>query len=77
MSFPTILSGKAVWVALLLGGAMPGVCAEPAAIAPDDELTEVLVRAPEPRYVAPTNRDRIGRVWVPVFINEQGPYRLG
>ena len=41
-----------------------------------DELTEVLVVAPEPRYVAPTRRDRIGRVWVPVYINEMGPFRL-
>jgi predicted aspartyl protease len=44
--------------------------------AEDPELAEILVVAPEPRYVAPTNRDRIGRVWVPVFINEKGPYRL-
>ena len=32
--------------------------------------------APEPRYVAPTLRDRIGRVWAPVYINGQGPLRL-
>jgi predicted aspartyl protease len=37
---------------------------------------DVVVTAPEPRYVAPTRRDRIGRVWAPVFINEQGPFRL-
>jgi predicted aspartyl protease len=42
----------------------------------DPELAEVVVQAPEPRYVAPTNRDRIGRVWVPVYINEKGPFRL-
>ena len=42
----------------------------------DPELAEIIVQAPEPRYVAPTNRDRIGRVWVPVFINEKGPFRL-
>jgi predicted aspartyl protease len=41
-----------------------------------DELSEVVVRAPEPRYVAPTQRDRIGRVWVPVMINDRGPFRL-
>jgi len=41
-----------------------------------DELTEVMVVAPEPRYVAPTRRDRIGRVWVPVMINGKGPFRL-
>jgi predicted aspartyl protease len=37
---------------------------------------EVVVEAPEPRYVAPTLRDRIGRIWAPVFINGQGPFRL-
>jgi predicted aspartyl protease len=42
----------------------------------DIELAEVVVVAQEPRYVAPTNRDGIGRVWVPVQINEQGPFRL-
>ncbi len=44
--------------------------------APDDELTEVVVIAPEPRYVAPTTRDRIGRVWVPVQMDGRGVFRL-
>jgi len=39
-------------------------------------VEEVIVAAPEPRYVAPTLRDRIGRVWAPVYINGKGPYRL-
>jgi predicted aspartyl protease len=43
---------------------------------PDEELTEVVITAPEPRYVAPTTRDRIGRVWVPVLIDGKGPFRL-
>ena len=38
--------------------------------------TPVIVEAPEPRYVAPTLRDRIGRIWAPVLINGKGPYRL-
>jgi len=54
----------------------PAAAAATPAAAPEDELAEVIVRAPEPRYVAPTQRDRIGRVWVPVFINDQGPFRL-
>ena len=37
---------------------------------------DVVVEAPEPRYVAPTLRDRIGRIWAPVLINDQGPFRL-
>lgn len=41
-----------------------------------DEVEGVVVSAPEPRYVAPTLRDRIGRVWAPVYINGQGPFRL-
>ncbi len=41
-----------------------------------EPLTEVVVTATEPRYAAPTLRDRIGRIWAPVYINEQGPFRL-
>ncbi|HVS77443.1 MAG TPA: retropepsin-like aspartic protease, partial [Steroidobacteraceae bacterium] len=37
---------------------------------------QVVVRAPEPRFVAPTRRDRIGRIWAPVMINGRGPFRL-
>jgi len=49
----------------------------PAAAQPAPALVEeVVVSAPEPRYVAPTTRDRIGRIWAPVLINGKGPYRL-
>jgi predicted aspartyl protease len=49
-----------------------------AAALPDaaDALAEILVEAREPRYVAPTRRDQIGRIWAPVFINGRGPFRL-
>jgi len=40
------------------------------------ELTEVVITAREPRYAAPTTRDRIGRVWIPVYLDGKGPYRL-
>lgn len=43
---------------------------------PPPTVEEVTVEALEPRYVAPTRRDRIGRVWAPVMINEKGPFRL-
>jgi predicted aspartyl protease len=56
--------------------AAPAPAAAPTSPASDPELAEIVVQAPEPRYVAPTNRDRIGRVWVPVFINDKGPFRL-
>jgi predicted aspartyl protease len=41
-----------------------------------EELEEISVVAPEPRYAAPTTRDRIGRVWVPVYLDAVGPFRL-
>jgi predicted aspartyl protease len=34
------------------------------------------VEAPEPRFVAKTTRDRIGRIWAPVLIDGKGPFRL-
>jgi hypothetical protein len=37
---------------------------------------EIVVTTPEPRYVAPTRRDRIGRIWAPVYLNGEGPFRL-
>ena len=41
-----------------------------------EELTDIMVEAPEPRYVSPTRRDQIGRIWAPVMINGHGPFRL-
>ncbi len=35
-----------------------------------------MVEAREPRYVSPTRRDQIGRIWAPVMINGRGPFRL-
>jgi hypothetical protein len=55
--------------------ASPGHAQEIGA-APPQHIEEVVVTAPEPRFVAPTTRDRIGRIWTPVLINGQGPYRL-
>jgi predicted aspartyl protease len=39
-------------------------------------LDELAVTAAEPRFVAPTRRDKIGRIWAPVLINGKGPFRL-
>ncbi|HYL03109.1 MAG TPA: retroviral-like aspartic protease family protein [Steroidobacteraceae bacterium] len=39
-------------------------------------VAEVVVEGNEPRYVAPTHRDRIGRIWAPVMIDGKGPFRL-
>ncbi len=50
---------------------------DPAAAAvPEEGLSEVVIEAPEPVYVAPTLRDRIGRIWAPVRIDGKGPFRL-
>jgi predicted aspartyl protease len=46
------------------------------AVADDGATPPIAVSAPEPRYVAPTQYDRIGRIWVPAMINGQGPFRL-
>jgi len=57
----------------------PAAGAAPAATVPGNaavELEEVVVVAPEPRFVSPTRRDRIGRIWAPVEINGRGPFRL-
>jgi hypothetical protein len=39
-------------------------------------IPQVVVETNEPRYVAPTRRDRIGRIWAPVMIDGKGPFRL-
>lgn len=76
-----MLSGmlRVALLLLLLSGLRPGSVAAAiadVAISPTQAVEEVVVSAPEPRYVAPTTRDRIGRIWAPVFVNGQGPYRL-
>jgi len=48
----------------------------PAAAPAAEELAEVVVTAPEAKYVAPTRRDSIGRIWAPVLIDGKGPFRL-
>jgi aspartyl protease len=66
------LEPAAVPPASPISSSATGSSAAPAA----DELPQVQITAPEPRYVAPTRRDRIGRIWAPVYINGQGPFRL-
>jgi predicted aspartyl protease len=74
----------ALWVAAAVAEDVPPPAvpppalppAPPAVAAPDGQVPDVVVEAPEPRYVAPTRRDRIGRIWAPVLINDQGPFRL-
>jgi hypothetical protein len=58
------------------GGTAPEVSPPGATAAAIEELAEIMVEAPEPRYVSPTRRDQIGRIWAPVMINGHGPFRL-
>jgi hypothetical protein len=51
-----------------------GAATSPPAL--QEDPAEVVVEAEEPKYVAPTLRDRIGRIWAPVLINGKGPFRL-
>jgi Aspartyl protease len=86
LCFPTGESVKIIASTLLIGiiapysqwagGVAPETSPPPASAAAIEELTEILVEAPEPRYVSPTKRDQIGRIWAPVMINGHGPFRL-
>lgn len=78
--------GRKARLGALLGGLLPltmsGAQETPnaaSAAAPEplpEPLEEIVVAVPEPRYVSPTRRDQIGRIWAPVYINDQGPFRL-
>ena len=59
---------------LAITGSIHAQIAPPPAVG--GPLPDVLVEAPEPRFVAPTRRDRIGRIWAPVMIDGEGPFRL-
>lgn len=70
-------TARGIVLAAILLAPFPALAAEEsAAVAPADELREILITAPEPRYIASTRRDRIGRIWAPVYINGAGPFRL-
>lgn len=55
---------------------VPSPPSPPAPSSFSDPTQEVSIEAPEPKYVAPTLRDRIGRIWAPVLIDGKGPFRL-
>ena len=74
----------AAWLALALAGTAtsakdapaPVPAASTAATNPAAAADTGIDAPPEQRWVAPTDRDRIGRIWVPVLINDKGPFRL-
>ena len=59
-----------------VGGTAPEIAPPASKAASIEELADIMVEAPEPRYVSPTRRDQIGRIWAPVMINGHGPFRL-
>jgi hypothetical protein len=74
---PALLIGALAAVPIWTGATAPEVNPPTTpAVDPIEELTEIMVEAPEPRYVSPTRRDQIGRIWAPVMINGHGPFRL-
>jgi predicted aspartyl protease len=68
---------QSLWIAMILiaiPGAAQTVTSTPAS--QQESLTEITISAPEPRYVVPTRRDRIGRIWAPVYLDGKGPFRF-
>lgn len=64
------LACRAAW-------SQPSPVESPAPTAPSGApAPEVTIEAPEPRFVSPTRRDRIGRIWAPVLIDGRGPFRM-
>src|SRR5580658_4898731 len=70
------LAAPAAAPAPVIAPATPTESAAQAVAPAPQELTEVVIHATEPRSVMPPRRDRIGRIWAPVYINGQGPFRL-
>src|SRR5207248_11492827 len=70
------LVGILLWPSLAAATELPPPAQAPPVERPEEVTAEVLVEAPEPQYVAPTLRDRIGRIWAPVLINGKAPFRL-
>jgi hypothetical protein len=58
------------------GSPAPTPATVPASGLPEAPLEEVISEQNEPKFAAPTRRDRIGRIWAPVKIDGKGPFRL-
>ncbi len=75
-SFGVALIGGIALCPQWAAGTAPQVSPQAGTDAAIEELAELMVEAPEPRYVSPTRHDQIGRIWAPVMINGHGPFRL-
>lgn len=79
---PACIAGGLLVASLTFAPALPALVLsndpKPSTATADtaDELAEIMVETREPRFVAPTLRDQIGRIWAPVYINGRGPFRL-
>ncbi len=77
-----VLTGALAWGGSPVSDApaspVPAIGSPPGAAVGDstDVLAEIVVEGRGPRFVAPTRRDQIGRIWAPVMINGRGPFRL-
>jgi predicted aspartyl protease len=77
--WPLLLIAGAIFLPLnqaAIAGVDPAIPTSSSAEVAPQAREEVLIQAPEPRYVAPTRRDKIGRIWAPVRIDGRGPFRL-
>jgi hypothetical protein len=68
-------------LALQAGAAQQGLFVPPAEVrdvqaGQDETIQEIVITGREPRYVERTRRDKIGRIWAPVYLNGKGPYRF-
>jgi hypothetical protein len=73
---PSPVAGAASLTAIPLPSGAASATPTPPGGSTEPPLSEVVVQAPEPRFVAKTTRDRIGRIWAPVLIDGRGPFRL-
>lgn len=74
--FLSVLAAGGLLSSDFSGGAAPEPQRPPEPPPAAGSPPEVVVQASEPRFVARTQRDRIGRIWAPVLINGQGPFRM-
>lgn len=71
-----LVPGRAAATVQAIPPAVGSPTAAPGTASAVEQLAEIMVQTREPRYVAPTRRDGIGRIWAPVLINGRGPFKM-
>lgn len=74
--FPRVLTSTVLGLFFASASAVPTKQLPAAPETSPVDIPQIVIEAPEPRFVAPTSHDRIGRIWVPVLINGEGPFRM-